>query len=258
MYSLMFLAFGLAQAALFVWLLRIWRSTGAKVAAVVLFPQFFLIWDNLRVASGIVLGFGDLLYALSWPAFWAHWLSGCWLIIAAGSVLRLAGFEFARSRWVMGAFCTLTAALVVHDLPLFWTKGLYPVCEFDLIRYSGSVTEANRCSPDQSLVSGEFPIAPVVTCFVVIGTGIALWVRRGFPWMAVGGTVMLLTAAVPALNRHRLDNLGEVFITGGTILAIWTFTRGIPRTSSARAPQDPARRDRAASRTRATTADPGG
>lgn len=226
----MFLGFALAQTGLFVWAMRLWQQTRAKAAAVILIPLFFLIWDNLRVAAGIVIGFGEPLYWLSWPVFWAHWLSGCWLIIASGSILRLAGFEFANHRWTMGAFCLVTTALVLHDLPLFWTKEIYPVCEFDLIRYSGSVTEANRCTADQPLVSGEIPIAPVVTCFVVIGTGIALWVRKGFPWMALGGIVMLLTAAVPALNRHRLDNLGEVFIKAGSIFAIWFLTRrdGVP------------------------------
>ena len=245
----MFLGFGLAQIALFVWLVRVYLDTGANAAAVILFPQFFLIWDNLRVAAGIVIGFGDFLYTLTWPAFWAHWLSGCWLIIASGSILRLAGFEFARSRWVMGGFCLLATALVLHDLPLFWTKEIYPVCEYDLIRYSGSVTEANRCSPDQALVKGEFPLAPVITCFIVIGTGIALWIRKGIPWMAVGGTVMLLTAAVPALNRHRLDNLGEVFIKGGTILAVWFLIRK----AGAQAPRDQAPRDQAAHQTPATS-----
>ena len=77
MYSLMFLAFALAQLGLFIWLLGIYRRSRAPGALVLLVPQFFLIWDNLRVAAGIVIGFGDLLYALSWPAFWAHWLSGC-------------------------------------------------------------------------------------------------------------------------------------------------------------------------------------
>jgi hypothetical protein len=27
------------------------------------------------------------------------------------------------------------------------------------------------------------------------------------------------------LNRHRLDNLGEVFIHGGAILTLWQLTR---------------------------------
>jgi len=170
------------------------------------------------------------------------------LIIASGSVLRVAGFEFAQTRIAMGAFCAVAAALMLHDLPLFWTKEIYPVCEYDLIRYSGSVTEANRCSPDQALVRGEFPLAPVITCFVVIGTGIALWVRKGFPWMAVGGIVMLLTAAVPALNRHRLDNLGEVFIKGGTIFAVWFLIRKV----GAQAPRGRAPQNQAAPQTATT------
>jgi len=225
-YSLMFLAFGLAQLALFVWLLGIYRHSRNGGALVLLVPQFFLIWDNLRVAAGIVIGFGDLLYALSWPAFWAHWLSGCWLIITCGAILRLANFEFAARKWVMGGFCLLTTALVLHDLPLFWTKDIYPVCEFDLIRYSGTVTEANRCSATQALVPSDGPpIAPIVTCFVTILVGALLWLRRGLPWLSLGGIAMLLTVAIPVLNRHRLDNLGEVFIHGGAILTLWQLTR---------------------------------
>jgi len=226
MYSLMFLAFALAQLGLFIWLLGIYRRSRAPGALVLLVPQFFLIWDNLRVAAGIVIGFGDLLYALSWPAFWAHWLSGCWLIITCGSILRLANFELAAHKWVMAGFCVVTTALVLHDLPLFWTKDIYPVCEFDLIRYSGTVTEANRCSATQVLVPSDGPpIAPIVTCFVTIIVGAVLWLRRGLPWLTLGGIAMLLTVAIPVLNRHRLDNLGEVFIHGGAILTLWQLTR---------------------------------
>lgn len=111
MYNLMFLAFAALQIALFVWLLRLWRGTRAPAAAVLLVPQFFLVWDNLRVASGVVLGHGPLLYSLSWPSFWAHWMIGCWLIIASGSILRLAGFDFAQQHRVMAAFCLTAVAL---------------------------------------------------------------------------------------------------------------------------------------------------
>jgi hypothetical protein len=237
-YSLMFLFFALAQTALFVWLWRIYRETREPVAAMLLFPQFFLIWDNLRVASGIVIGFGDVLYWLTWPVFWIHWLAGCWLIIACGAILRLADFEFAQSKWVMGGFCLIATALIAHDLPYFWTKEIYPVCEFDLIRYGGSVSEASRCFADQALVDSEFPLAPVVTCFVVIGTGALLWLRRGFPWFAVGGTLMLMSAAIPVLFNNRLDNLGEVMIKGGAFWAIWHFTRA--KVARARVDQTPA------------------
>jgi hypothetical protein len=244
-YNLMFLAFAALQVALFVWLLHLWRGTRAPAAAVLLVPQFFLIWDNLRVASGVVLGHGPLLYWLSWPSFWAHWLIGCWLIIASGSILRLAGFDFAKQRRVMAAFCLTAVALMVHDLPFFWTRDIYPVCELGLIRYSGAVSEASRCSLGQTLVTSDFPLAPVVTCLVVIGSGALLWVHRGFPWMTLGGIAMLLTAALPVLRDHKLDNFGEVLIVLGATLAIARFAPASPRdeptTPASERPRGPGR-----------------
>ncbi len=225
MYTALFFVYGLLQFGLFVWLVRLWRETREPIALVLMLPQFFLIWDNWRVAAGPFLGFGDLLYWLSWPSFWIHWFAGCWLIIAAGAFLRLAGFEFAQSKWVMGAFCAVAFALMLHDLPNFWTQDIYPVCEYDLIRYGGSVTEATRCSPDQAL-SGvrEFPLAPVVTCFVLIGTGLLLWIRRGFPWLFLGSFLMLISAT-PPFAKYKLDNLGEFLIKGGAFWTLWHFTR---------------------------------
>jgi hypothetical protein len=235
MYTALFFVYGLLQLGLFVWLLRLWRETREPIALVLILPQFFLIWDNWRVAAGPLLGFGDLLYWLSWPSFWIHWFAGCWLIIAAGALLRLAGFGFAQSKWGMGAFCLLAVALMLHDLPNFWTKDIYPVCEHDLIRYGGSVTEANRCSPDQALAgSREFPLAPVVTCFVLIGAGLILWIRRGFPWLFLGSFLMLISAT-PPFAKYKLDNLGEVLIKGGAFWALWHFTR-----AQRRAPGRPA------------------
>jgi hypothetical protein len=89
-------------------------------------------------------------------------------------------------------------------------------------------------------VRNEPPIAPIVTCFVVILTGLVMWRKRGLPWMTIGGVVMLLTAAIPALNRHRLDNLGEVFIQGGAIVTLWLLTRrATPQAQADSTPQDP-------------------
>lgn len=239
MFTAMFFVYGLLQLGLFVSLLRLWRRTREPIAAALMFPQFFLIWDNWRVAVGPLLGFGDLLYWLSWPSFWTHWLAGCWLIIAAGALLRMAGFTWARPPWVMGAFCLLAAALMLHDLPNFWTLDIYPVCEFDLVRYGGTVREANRCFPDQLLTAPKaFPLAPVITSFVMIGTGLILWIRRGFPWLFAGSLLMLISAT-PPLAKYKLDNFGEVLINGGTLWALWHFTRGRAR---AAAPPDVAPR----------------
>jgi hypothetical protein len=101
-FTTLYFVYGLLQIALFVWLLRIWRETREPVALMLTLPQFFLIWDNMRVAVGPLLGHGPVLYWLTWPSFWVHWLAGCWLIIASGAILRLAFFLLDVKMVVLG------------------------------------------------------------------------------------------------------------------------------------------------------------
>jgi hypothetical protein len=226
MYTTLFLVQALLQALLFIWLVRIYRQTGLALALVLFIPQLGLVYDNLLLALGARIGLGPTLEMLSWPRFWVHWLFGSWLTIAAGGILRLAGFTWAQHKAVMAGFCVITAALMLHDLPEFWTAQLYPVCEFDLVRYSTQVSAKFFCLPDQVAVAGSGPpIAPVVTCLVLIVTGTILLVRRRFPWMLAGAVAMLLTAS-PLLRHYKLDNFGEVLIAGGCIWALSHFAGG--------------------------------
>jgi hypothetical protein len=142
--------------------------------------------------------------------------------------LRLAGIGWAQKRWVMGGFCLLTVALMIYDLPYFWTETLHPVCEKGLVRYSTAVSPANFCYPDQVPALGGAPLAAVTACIVVIGAGLELWRRRGFPWMFLGGLLMFISAAPPFM-KLKLDNFGEVLIAGG---CIWAIARFAPKRSA--------------------------
>jgi hypothetical protein len=221
-YTALFLIQALLHGILIGWLLQLWRRSAAPAALVLLVPEFGLVYDNLIVAAGRWIGLGPLLDALSWPRFWIHWLCGAWLIVASGSILRLAGIPFACARRGMLGFCLLTTALMALDLRLFWSASLHPVCELGLVRDSLSVAAGKFCLPGQQVVPSRFPLASFVTCLVVLGSGAALLLRRRFPWMLLGGAVMLATAA-PPLKPLKLDNLGEVLITGGLVWAIARF-----------------------------------
>lgn len=229
MYSELFLIQALLQAVLLFWVWRIWRATGLLIAVCLLVPQFGLVWDNLIVGLGRFIGFSPLLEALSWPRFWLHWLCGCWLIVAAGSALRLAGFAAMQSTRAMLAFCSLALALMMFDLPHFWRDSLYPVCEFDLIRYSTAVSADGLCFEGQPVVRSSPPVASILTCFVVIGSGFVLMIKRSFPWMFAGG-VLMLASAMPPLRNFKLDNFGEILIAGGCIWAIAHFAAQSGRT----------------------------
>lgn len=225
MYSGFFLLQAALQTALLVWLWQLWRTRGAVVAAVLLVPQFGLVWDNLVVGAGRSIGLGPALEALSWPRFWLHWLFGAWLVAASGAILRHAGFAFMRPTRAMLMFCAATLVLMLWDLPHFWTDSLYPVCEFDLVRYSTAVAPGTFCFPDQQVIAGAPPFASIVTCLVVIIAGALLLVRHRFPWMMLGGLLMLVSAS-PPFRALKLDNLGEVLIAGG---CIWAIARFAPR-----------------------------
>jgi hypothetical protein len=60
----------------------------------------------------------------------------------------------------------------------------------------------------------------------VIATGAILWIRRGFPWMCLGGSLMLISA-LPPFMKLKLDNFGEVLIAGGCIWALAHFSAGV-------------------------------
>ena len=235
MYTTLFLLQAGIQLVLLVWLVRLYRATGLLVALALFIPQFGLVYDNLIVGLGRFIGTGDLLKAISWPRFWLHWLFGAWLIIACGAILRLAGFAWAQHRGVMVAFCALTVSLMVLDLPYFWTTKLHPICEFDLIRYSVQVPAGMFCFPDQVVVPGPGPpIASVITCLVVIATGVVVLAKRRFPWVFAGGLLMLFSA-MPPLSTYKLDNFGEILIAGGCIWGIAHFA-GNRRSRIARQP----------------------
>ena len=238
MYSELFLVQTLLQAVLFVWLWRICKSTGLLIAALLLVPQFGLVWDNLIVGVGRFVGFSPLLEALSWPRFWLHWLSGTWLIVGASVALRLANFEFMRGVRALLLFCSLTVALMMFDLPHFWRDTLHPVCEFDLIRYSTAVSADNLCYSEQQVVRAAPPLPSIITCFVVIISGAILMLRRRFPWMFAGG-VLMLASAMPPLRNFKLDNFGEILIAAGCIAAIAHFSRGRAYGRYARDTQSP-------------------
>jgi hypothetical protein len=145
-----------------------------------------------------------------------------------------------QSTRAMLVFCSLTFALILFDLPHFWRDNLYPVCEFDLIRYSTAVSTENFCFPDQVAVRSSPPIASILTCFVVIGCGFVLMLRRRFPWMFAGG-VLMLASAMPPLRDYKLDNFGEILIAGG---CIWAIARFAAERSASGAPSNTTSVDR--------------
>ena len=222
MLSYLFLAYAVIHVAIWLWGWKLWAATGRPVALLlVLVGGTLLFYDNLRIGMGRFVGEGDLLYSLTVPAFAWHWSMLPLLVIAAGSIARLADFGWARNRLVMGAFCVAAVALSVHDIPKIFAMDLHLACLDDTVRYTTTVKENQLCRPTDTVVpsGADAGTVAIITNVFVLAVGIALWVRRRWPWMAAGAGAMFIAAGAFGQGRYGLPiaNFGEICITLGLI-----------------------------------------
>lgn len=230
MLSFVFLAYAVIHIGIWLWGWKLWAETGRPVSLlIVLVGGTLLFYDNLRIGLGRFIGEGDLLYALSVPAFAWHWSLLPLLVIAAGSIARLAGLQWAQNKFVMGAFCVVAVALSIHDIPKIFAMDLHIACLDDTVRYTTTVKESQLCSPDDVVVpsGADAGTVAIITNVFVLGVGIALWIQRRWAWMAVGSGLMFIAAGALGRGPYALPiaNFGEICITLGLIVTCAHFAR---------------------------------
>ena len=230
MLSLVFLAYAAVHLVVYVWGWRLWAANGRPTALfIVLFGATLLWYDNFRIGVGRFIGPGDTLYRLSVPAFAWHWTLLPLLIIATGSLARLAGLQWARNRWVMACFCILAVALSAMDTPKIFHLQLHTACLADTVRYTTNVAASQLC-PGDLVAHTEGPggaLAAIITNFVALGVGLALWAKRRWPWLAFGAGVMFVAAGGFARSKWALPvaNFGEIFINTSFVITCAHFAR---------------------------------
>jgi hypothetical protein len=230
MLSFIFLGYAVVHIGIWLWGWKLWAETGKPVSlAIVLVGGTLLFYDNFRIGIGRFIGEGELLYNMSVPAFAWHWSLLPLLVIAAGSVARLAGLNWAQNKLVMGAFCVVAVGLSAMDIPKIFAMDLHIACLDDTVRYTTTVKESQLCSPDDEVVPSGADAASVaiITNIIVLAVGIALWISRRWAWLAAGSGAMFVAAGAFATSPYSLPiaNLGEICITLGFIVTCAHFAR---------------------------------
>jgi hypothetical protein len=209
--------------AIWVWGWGAWARNGRpRGLFLVLFGGTLLWYDNFRIGIGRFIGEGELLQAMTVPAFAWHWTMLPLLVIAAGSIAKQAGLGWAQPKAVMGTFCGVASILIALDVPYLFQIDLHLACVADTVRYTTQVSELQFCTPDAVVVDGVgSPLVAILTNVIVLGVGISLWIQRGWAWMALGSGAMFLAAGMgpPLFPQWSLPiaNCGEIFITLGLV-----------------------------------------
>ena len=205
----------------FVFGIRAYLSEPNKILFLILINTSLLWFDSFVTAIGQYTGEGTLLLVMTYIRYAAHWLTLPLLFIVAGMILRAADFKFAQSKYVMGLFCLIAVFFIVYDFRYMFILDFYPVCYAETFRYATQVPIGQECSPGMAGMGYKvLPIAPILLTLILLISGIAIWIKHKWPWLAVGCAVMLL-AAQPTSIGPILSNAGEpVFIFALMLAAI--------------------------------------
>ena len=231
MLSYIFLAYAVIHLVVYFWGWRKWAELGRPTSLfLVLFGATLLWYDNFRIGMGRFVGEGSTLYAMTVPAFAWHWSMIGILVIAAGSLARLADLSWSRSRIVMGLFCVAGVGLAALDIPKIFTMHLHPACLADTVRYTTVVSAAQLCRPTDAVFAGsgaDAALVAIITNVIVLALGVVLWAKRGWPWLVFGPGVMFVAAGGFATSKWALpiSNLGEIFFNTSYVITCVHFAR---------------------------------
>ena len=204
---------GAVAFACFIFGIRAYMIEPNRILFLILINTSLLWFDSFATAIGQYIGEGSLLLNMTYVRYAAHWLTLPLLFIVAGMILKAADFKFAQSKYVMGFFVFLAVFFIVYDFRYMFILDFYPVCYAETFRYATQVPIGQECSPGMAgLGTKVLPIAPILLTLILFVSGIAIWIKHKWPWLAVGCFVMLM-AAQPTPIGPILSNAGEpVFI----------------------------------------------
>ena len=175
---------------------RLRTPSGLRSAPVAILVLGGLIYDNVVLGLGGVLGRSDVLRVLSVPRYWIHAIATPLLILLVLEIGERCGLSWTgrrRKAWTFLAFVLIGFGLG-HDgfgqKLRFTTKG-------------GTARYANEA------LSGP-PISAIAVIVVVLAVAIMIWHRGASSLMAVSALLMLIGAAVGA-SVPLLGNLAECF-----------------------------------------------
>lgn len=249
MISALYLVAAAVHAALWIVGARAWARAGRPTAlTLVLVPAALLWYENLRTGLGRFVGEGEVLYALSVPALAWHWTVLPLFVLAAYAMAHEAGLAWARRWWALLLVSGVVTAMFVVDLPYALGLLLGPVgplpevelrlgCIGDAVRYTATLSEAYLCEPSAEVHRvGPGPLVAIAMVVAVLAVGVALWIQRRWPWLALAAAVMFVAAgAGPALGAYAapVANVGEIALVAAMLATALRFAPRRPRAPSA-------------------------
>ena len=167
--------FALIYIAVLTWGIMKHEKTESAILFVVIIA---LIYDNIILAIGHLIGAGETLKALSYWRFLLHAIFTPMLILFSLFILKEANIRFMQKKWVIIAFGLLTVTAMIAEY------------FFELRDLTLKVEEAYGVVSYTSASSSGLPIMISLVIVALLFASIILVWKRKWWWMLVGLIVM--------------------------------------------------------------------
>ena len=200
LYSLGHLLLAIAELFLIGWSIRLWLQSNSLAMIVLPIILVSITYDNLVLATGTLIGEGELLQFLSQIRFLIHYLFLPFLIVVGVELANRAGAGWAISltRWLAWIIAII---LGVGDiLNRYIGLELEPVYFAGMLRYTAK--------------AASIPIVTIVVTLFVLVIGIGFWIRtKGkWSWLFFGTLIGLIGNALPISQFGTLPGSGAEFV----------------------------------------------
>ena len=201
--------FAIAYIAIFIWGMAKHKKTASAILFLVVAA---LIYDNVILALGHIIGEGDLLENLSYGRFWLHAIFTPTLILFSLFVMREANIQIAYKKWVVFTFGALwIVAMIVEYFAELSGLDLAPEKSYGVLSYSTTDT-----------ASGPPPMILIVLIALLVGAIMLAWKRKWW-WMLAGTVIMTIGSAFPIdIGSDAITNAFELILIA---TLMWTAIR---------------------------------
>lgn len=208
MVSTAYLAYAFAQFGLLVTAIRLFIRNPHWVLVPFLINTTGLVYDNLAIGFGHLIGPGQTLMLLNYPRYIIHATTTSFLGLLGLYLAQQAGVAWAKQRPMVIAFWCVTLLALSRGIYIDLIK-LDMVQTFDMgtLRYSNA-----------AMTGAPFSEIAAILMVMVCGLGIAIHNR--WPWLFLGALTMFIMASLAA-KIGVIANLGEIALVAGIVVTAY-------------------------------------
>ncbi|WP_129633694.1 hypothetical protein [Candidatus Oscillochloris fontis] len=174
-----------------------------------------LVYDNLVIGLGHMIGPGRTLMLLNYPRYITHATASSFFGLVGLYLAQQAGVTWAKQRTMIVTFWGVTLLALGRGIYVDMIKlDMVPNFDMGTLRYSNAATRG-------------LPLPEMATILMVMVSGLGIAIHNRWPWLFVGSLTMFVMAGL-ARKIGIMANIGEMALVAGIVVTGYHFLNTPP------------------------------